>query len=466
MGEVEYIAKAPKYCPSDWNRRNLQKREICDLNYLSVCTSSLFDRTLASQCKKRDLILAYRKVAGELSRLARVGDGDRHCIFRINEVPCEMVSFYNIRDPSEYLKKFEKLLSKIYEKCGKSALREKLTPQVEKLNSLVDYDCPDRGLQNITETADTSETTESMCSLSTFSERTVPIFNSRIFDAKNSETASQKFENVANQLSNGVPECFLQNNKAPCDLLRFPRNEHGCVLSGRLNGILGYLTPRCHSDWIKRLKFSTNQIIAASQPISGVCETGALASRRVREWNRQKTVRFGTSLAEKMRRFRNRHTRRKFMSHDVQMVFERPTEVPEIEEISENLEIPKESKTCFVSDLHGSGEIATHRFEKSLNLALMEAARRRTKLKFNLSNRLSMRFSAVIKFLLDPDLLKKCSRIPVSCHHIAALFGSGPIRSLRDVTTSASALIGQINSQCQKVNFAEFYLTLNGKFDL
>ena len=398
--------------------------------------------------------------------MARVGDGDRHCIFRINEVSCELVSFYNIRDPSEFLKKFQKLLSAIYEKCGKNALREKLTPQVEKLRSLVDYDCPDRGLHNITETSTSSEKEETMCSFSTFAARTVPIFNSRIFDAQDSHQAAQKFEILAGEFSDGMPECFLQNNKAPCDLLRFPRNEHGCTLSGRLNRILTYLTPRCHSDWIARMQRSANQIVAASQPRDGVCETGALASRRVREWNRQKTARNGATLLEKMRTYRNRHSRRKFMAHDAQIVFESAQEEPEFEESAEDLEFTKDSEKCSASDLRGSGEVANERFEESLNLALMAAARRRTKLKFNLSNRLSMRFSAVVKFLLNPELLRDCANVPLSCHHIAALFGSGPIRSLKEITTSVSALIGQINSKCRLVNFAEFYLTLNGKFDL
>ena len=481
MVNVQYITTTPRYCPSEWSNKSLRKREECDLKYLSVCTFNLFDRTLASRCRKRDLILQYRKIVGEFSRLAIVGDGDRHCIYRINMAKCEAVSFYGIRDTNEFIDKFQKLADTIFDACGKETLRQKWQPQITRLSDLADDKCADRML-NVTELSSNpnenierdDRENESMCSVSSYFYRTLPIFNSRIFDATNSTEASQQFETIAKAIST-LTSCYLDKNKAPCDLLRFPRNEHGCSLSLRLKTLFSHISPFCTSEWNDQFAPRVTKLITAALPITGTCNPSQqMESHALRRWNRMRPPQLEGTFHEKIKRYRGLF-RQRVMYHesDIEshttpegqaMLYDANTDFAQSVEYEE-FELPSDTQ-CEIPNYHRYLElydIADEKFMELLNASLAQTSYR-APLQFNFSNRLAMRFTSVLKFILNPAGYAQCGQLSVSCIHYNALFGRDTqISTLNQLIQHASRLVEELNDKCQRTSFTKFYLTLNGK---
>merc|ERR1712130_513840 len=104
MDSPRMIDTRPGRCPPTWKAHRMNPRKSifnrfdkdelhpeqsdhCQLKYLNVCTSPLFERTLAEKCKKVELARLYREIVIEFSRVAISGGGDRNCVFHIGTMP-------------------------------------------------------------------------------------------------------------------------------------------------------------------------------------------------------------------------------------------------------------------------------------------------------------------------------------------------------------------------------------------
>ena len=127
----QVIDDIPLHCPKNWPANN----DKCELKYLKVCTSTKF-RDLAATCTDKMLLYKYRYIVYKFSRLAVTGDGDRHCIYKTQQVNCNQMDFSSVDNLLELVAKLKVLSNVIFDMCGKSALRKKLTPIILNLKTL------------------------------------------------------------------------------------------------------------------------------------------------------------------------------------------------------------------------------------------------------------------------------------------------------------------------------------------
>ena len=113
----------------------------CELQYFDNCFTSVFDRTLTTRCQKIPLMMNFRRIVNEFSRLAQTGHGDKDCLYSINLISCEKMNHFGIRDTIEFLGKFQALADVIFATCGKSQFASKWQPVINELKTLATDDC-------------------------------------------------------------------------------------------------------------------------------------------------------------------------------------------------------------------------------------------------------------------------------------------------------------------------------------
>jgi hypothetical protein len=143
MHDVQTFDTAAKSCPASWQSGQMSPQpsvfnfndgvhavaeQLCQLKFLSVCTTPIFDKSLDAKCKKILLLATYKSLVTELSRLAITGAGDQNCIYHVSLMPCDQMDFSEVSDADQFFAKFKILLENIYDKCGRKAIRNKLNP--------------------------------------------------------------------------------------------------------------------------------------------------------------------------------------------------------------------------------------------------------------------------------------------------------------------------------------------------
>ena len=141
MENPRTIDSLPSKCPDDHNK-NLAAGGKCMVKNLDACTSSAFKRSLPTHCERDQISSLYSNLAGQFSRLAVTGSGDRSCIFLTNEIACNLMDFRGLKH-LDWMKKFEKLGQTIFNECGKnSATITMMRSQLAQLTSATEKCLP------------------------------------------------------------------------------------------------------------------------------------------------------------------------------------------------------------------------------------------------------------------------------------------------------------------------------------
>ena len=141
MENPRAIDSLPSKCPDDHNK-NLAAGGKCMVKNLDACTSSAFKRSLPTHCERDQISSLYSNLAGQFSRLAVTGSGDRSCIFLTNEIACNLMDFRGLKH-LDWMKKFEKLGQTIFNECGKnSATITMMRSQLAQLTSATEKCLP------------------------------------------------------------------------------------------------------------------------------------------------------------------------------------------------------------------------------------------------------------------------------------------------------------------------------------
>ena len=250
-----------------------EQADHCQLKYLNVCTSPLFEGTLADKCKKVELARLYREIAIEFSRVAISGGGDRNCVFHIGTMPCEAMNFFGERDFDQFLAKFAQLSSAIFDKCGKDSFRAKWQPKVRELFSLANQQSGCSVREEVSaqlevlssaappRTKGYTTLSNGMCLSRSYSHRSLAIFVARSFSSTDPETARDRFQSFSKQIATlgkkyvGAramrANCDLESSgRMPCELLKLPHKEVGCQLAHRAQRLFEYVGKSCNEVWI------------------------------------------------------------------------------------------------------------------------------------------------------------------------------------------------------------------------
>ena len=101
------------------------------------------------------------------------------------------------------------------------------------------------------------------------------------------------------------------------------------------------------------------------------------------------------------------------------------------------------------------------KFEKVLQLQIYRSSKSRI-IRSSFGKRMKSRFESVLDFLLR-QTAENCENLEIDCFDFEAVFGSIRRSDVQELISHVTKLVLELENQCQNVNFATYFLTLDGR---
>ncbi|CAG5096014.1 Oidioi.mRNA.OKI2018_I69.XSR.g14439.t1.cds [Oikopleura dioica] len=316
---------------------------------------------------------------------------------------------------------------------------------------------------------------DGLCAAKSFGRLAPVVFKARAFDIRNPELAIDRFKSFAEevgkvgkktaQLERRKRKCDLANaGKMPCQLLDFPTDERACQLALRAKEVYEYMSERCDLEWRQYYGNIIDELIESSEnsdgsPCSdGIDEKAMLTKTRKlsKKFKKKHGYHFKEALAEAKAQLKQEREDAKVSRLALKKQREQEKHNVRVEKLKTLASNRLEAAMLEVNKKQEKLEalkIAVAAAEAG-NFALLE--RRQTKKE---SNVMLLDVFGIEESEEEEEEEYQCSfpeNLPFEEAH-------SEDRHVKLIIKAAANLVTQVERECAKISFPEFYITIRGK---